>query len=412
VKRFVLFVLVLAVLLTGCAPKETPVKRLLWLTETAQTESYFAAQEYRKETGVDIEVRLTQSPDGTTAEMQALFASGAAPNVYTAYGGRTSAYYDIAMPLTLETNQYVPGILDVCKNSKGEVVAAPIFFWVQNGMWNITLAQKYGLDKYFPQNEERTWKIADLEAAMAELKAKSKTEYGVYFYAASGSGDYWMQLFEKAFGANPLYDKSGKFDVNNDNMRNAWTWMVDTVKKGYAPVGAEALTDDHFVAAQMEALVLFSGNSPGGAGDKYKHTMVSYPSVDGSFVPFAVAPTCHIAVKTGDAEMDAKAKKFVEWLASSKWTKTLAAPAQWTTRIDVTDRPLVADGVFGQDEFVWAKKMMAKYGVMNIGIGKTQYQAIRTLRAKKLAEVFAGKKDVAKGLVELQAEGEAILAGK
>ena len=129
-------------------------------------------------------------------------------------------------------------------------------------------------------------------------------------------------------------------------------------------------------------------------------------------VPFAVAPTVHIALPCGDAGKDAAAKAFVEWLSSKEMVKVMAE-AEWHTRTDIPQAVFIAPPG-STDEFkaevesgvVWMTAMLAKYGVMNIGIGSTQYQNVRTLRATKLAEFMAGQ-SLGQALAEFQSEGNA-----
>jgi ABC-type glycerol-3-phosphate transport system substrate-binding protein len=421
-KRFVLMALLVVVALASCAPrvveKQVPVQvkptKLRWLAEVDPVKAAWLAQEYRKFTDgkVDVEFVFTQAPDGTTSEIQAMFASGQPPDVYSAYGGRVSQYYDIAVPLDLDEDKYIPGLLDMCKNSKGEVVAAPVDYWVQTGSLSNPLIKKYGLEQYVPKGD-RAWTLAEFNQLVDAFAAKkAPDEYAVFFYAASGSGDYWMQMFERGFGANPLYNADGKLDVNNPEMKAAWQWMKDMVARGLAPAGPEGLSDDHFVAMRAENKLLFSG---GGFGEQ-DATLVSYPSVDGSFVPLAVAPTSHIAI-SGNGK-DTEAKAFVEWLSTPERTAILWL-GQWVPRTDMdSSPPKNEDDAYKHlsaeqfavtlDGWNFLQASLKKYGTMNIGVGSTHYQAIRTLRAQKLAEAFAGK-DVAVALAEFQAEGEAIL---
>jgi ABC-type glycerol-3-phosphate transport system substrate-binding protein len=403
-KRFSLILLVVVLMLTGCAPK-AKVASLKWLTENDPTVTYFLAQKYRAERGVTVDVLLTQSPDGTTSEIQAMFATGTAPDIYTAYGGRTATYYDIAFPVKTEEDKYIKGILDVCKNKNGQVVAIPFSFWTQNGSWNVALAEKYGLQAYGPKGENRTLSYADLEAAAKILKAKgAKDEYAAYFYASSGSGDYWMQLFEKGFGANPLYDKDGKLQVNTPEMKAAWQWEKDMVANGYAPAGPEGLNDDMYVTAMVAGKLLFCGDNPI-LGETAPRIPCSYPTVDGkTLTPFAVAPSCSIALTK-------EAIAFVEWLGTQEIQVIMhsANLGNSPTRTDVPWTLPANASAKTKESFAWMQQKMAEVGVMNIGIGSPSYGKIRTLRAQKLAEAFAGK-DVGTALAEFQAEGEAILA--
>lgn len=407
-KRLILVCLVLTVL-AGCAPKVGP-QRIRWMTELDPTQCFFVAQEYQKETGEAIEVILTQAPDGTTSEIQAMFAAGNPPHVYSAYGGRTSQYYDEAIPLKLDEGIYIPGMLDLVKNSKGEIVGVPIFYWLQSGGMNPGLAAKYGLEELLPQGEERTWTIEQFETLGSAFRSRAVAdEYVGFIYAASGSGDYWVQMFEKGLGAWPLYDPAGKLDVGK--LKPAWLKFKEWVNLGWLPAGVEGLNDDMFVSARGADKLLFAGTGPVDIRASMSWAC-SYPSLDGSFVPFAVAPTVHMVVRTG--AMDAKAKKFVEWLAQPKWLDIFRG-IQWPTRLDqevgiVPPADASPEQIaMAEENVAWAKAMLKKYGVMNIGIGSTAYQNIRTLRATKLAELFAGK-DVDVALDEFQREGEAFLA--
>lgn len=428
-KRVLFVMLALAMVVTACAPKTVEVEKIVekpvevvkevpakvthlrWLSEADVKVAGWLAQEYRKLTNgaVDVEVVFTQSPDGTTSEIQAMFAAGQPPDVYTAYGGRTSQYFDIAIPLTLEEDKYVPGLLDMHKNSKGEIVAVPAGYWVVGGRLNRTMLTAYDLWSYVPT--DGTWSFAEFDKLMTAFEAKRKAdEYGVFFYAASGSGDYWMQMWEKGWGGYPLYN-NGKLDVNNPAMEKAWTWYKDMITRGLAPAGAEGLNDDHFLARFNDGKLLFCG---GGAGDP-NAVMVSYPSVDGSFVPLPVGPSSTIAI-SGYGK-DAEVKAFVEWLSLAPQAKALlnTSGGDYAPRTDLPNPTPDCAGKEG-DELAKCKITTEQYafveaglkkGVMNMGIGSVQYQAVRKLRALKLAEMFAGK-PVKQALAEFQAEGEAL----
>lgn len=103
------------------------------------------------------------------------------------------------------------------------------------------------------------------------------------------------------------------------------------------------------------------------------------------------------------------AKAFAEWLGKKEQHQVLFW--NWTTRLDVE-----GDLNYGTLEGAqleeakanveWAKAMMVKHGVMNMGIGSTAYQCIRSLRAQKMGEFFAGKA-IDTTLAEFQSAGEA-----
>lgn len=425
-KRLAVLFVVLAVL-SACAPqtvekivevevekpveiiKEVPaqVKKLRWLSEFDVTKTAWLAQEYRKLTGIDIEVLYTQAPDGSTAEILALFAAGQPPDIYSAYGGRTSQFYDECIPLDLDAGDYVPGILDVCKNSAGEVVAVPIFYWAQLGGLVIPIMDKYDLWEYVPDRPNWTWdEFNALVDAFVQVRAED--EYVTAFYAASGSGDYWMQMWEKGWGAHPLYD-NGKLDVDTPEMAAAWQWMKDMIAKGYAPAGAEGMSDQHAHAIRADNKMLFFG-SDWGRANMY---VMSYPSVDGSWVPVAVAPTNHVAIR--GLGHDAEARAFVRWLAEKEQAGILVQPGNYAARADVpVAMPELASNTTDAERATTARNWnlfvtaLHDVGTMDIGIGSLKYQDIRTLRAQKLAEMFAGK-DVRQALAEFQAEGAALL---
>ncbi len=407
-KRLVL-VLVVVLLLASCAPKtaEKSAVHLKWMTEGDATKCMWLAQQYRELTGVDIEVLLTMPPDGKTTDVDAMFASGDPPNVYTAYGGRTSKYYNIAIPLTVDADNYVPGMLELCLNSKGQVVGIPYTFWLQSGGIDRDLAAKYGLTKYIPTNEERTWTIAQFEAMAAEFKAQAPEDsYAAMLYAASGSGDYWVQLFERGLGAHPLYNEAGKLDVAP--LKGAWETFKVWEAEGWVPSGVAGLGDDTFGSMRTQEKLLFYGCEPGNSA-LYNAAFISYPSIDGSFVPFAVAPSVHIAIET-KTDKDAAAKAFVEWLGQKEQHEILYN--NWACRLDI-DAAFTYNKDFTPEQradaeanVAWTKEMLAKHGVIDIGIGSTAYQCVRDLRAQSLARVMSGEPvDVV--LAEFQAQGEA-----
>jgi hypothetical protein len=397
--------------------KEVPAKgaTLKWFTETDPTKSLWLAQEYRSVAGVDVEVILTQAPDGTASEIDAMMAAGNMPNVYSAYGGRTSKFYDVSIPINVNEPAYILGILNLCKNSAGQTVAVPYGYWIQWGVLNMDMVHKYHLEQWAPKGEDRTWTIADFEAmATAFRKVAAPDEYAGMVYAASGSGDYWVQLWEKGLGAYPLYNPTtGKLDVAP--LAGAWGKFKDYIKAGWFPPGAEGLNDDMYCALFPSGKLLFYGDAPAGAYSRnFEAMLCSYPSLDGSFVPAAIGPSCHVVLQTGDAENDVAAKAFVEWLSGPDQTSILCtgysprsdAKGAFNTIADTaTD---VQKAVFADTE-AYAGRVLAKYGVMNTGIGSVKYQAIRTLRAQKLAEALAGK-DVGTAVAEFQAEGDAIFA--
>lgn len=430
-RRF-LFALLALAMLVSCTPKtvevekevirevekevvkevEKPTISIKWFTELSDSSAYFVAQKYRSLTGVDVQVQLTMPPDGTTNDLDAMFAQGAPPNVYSAYGGRTNKYYNIAIPLKLEEDAFIPGMLDLCKNSKGEVVAVPHYYWVVGGSVNLSLVEKYQLNRAnLPSGPDRTWTIAQFEALAAEFRSKAAAdEYVTLLFGANGSGDYYPLMQESGLGAAPLYT-DGKFDVSG--MVGAWTKFKEWVAKGYMPAGVGGLSDEHYIQARNEGKLLVTGEGPQASHANFEWEFVSYPSLDGSFVPFAVAPTCHIAVDTEDAARDAAAKAFVEWLSEPE--QLLVCGRDFSTRIDVELRPDVSKYTpetmaQANANIDWAYEMLERYGVMDMGIGNPRYQDIRTLRVTKLSEAVDGIKPVEQAVAEFQSEGEALLS--
>ncbi len=424
-KRVLFVILALALVLTSCAPKtqivevETEkivVKKPLtiqWFTELGGQGAFEIAQEWYRKSGVNVEVILTASLDGTTSDIDAKFASGDPPDVYTAYGGRVDKFYDVAVPLSLDESVFIPGMLDLGRNSKGQVVFVPCLYWIVGGGINIDLVNKYGLNPAnLPGGPDRTWTIQQFEALAAEFKSKAPVdEFATMVFAANGSGDYYVLLNEAGLGAHPLYDKAGKFDVKP--LVGAWSTFKVWLSKGYVPPGVSGLSDDHYISARGTAKLLFFGMSPN-AVYAYNYEYVSYPSLDGSFVPPCVAPSGHIALQSGNAEKEAASKAFVEFLAEPLAMKALGG--EFPTRLDAEAKvalpATIADGqkaaIMANVDFALSR--MKAYGVLNMGIQSPHYQEIRTLRVTKLGEAMDGKKTVEQAVAEFQAEGDAILS--
>jgi len=198
----------------------------------------------------DAKVELLQVDlkTGATLSLDALLASGQAPNIYNDTLVRSSKLIlpEYALPLDTyirDLGKYNSGVLDPYKRN-GKVLALPVPGAPQGMCINMDMMKEIGY--VVPDN----WTIFDF-IVMAE---KVKDYYGgkkfaTGMFAANTSGDYLINNWFASFGAK--FYKPGDYSrttIRETGGAKAYEFFQALAKNKYIPDGAAMLNDDDYAA--------------------------------------------------------------------------------------------------------------------------------------------------------------------
>ncbi len=283
--------------------------------------------------GTTVNVTMLGDGTGSTGALDALIIAGFNPNVYQAYGGRVSAYRDMAAPLPYNPEMYVHPAVDSWVKD-GKLTWYPSFAWAVGLYANYDLAVKLGVDGLLPNLDgDRTWTLAQFEAFAEAVKSKSTAQKPLYtaaLFAKNGGGDYYLAMWMFAFNAKVYkVDATGNTDFTNLDVQSPqWVeslnWLKKGIDKGWFMPNPETL-DFAAISAEVQAgrVVLGYTSATSYMADGIsKQEWISYPNPTAKWVPFATGPTGIMVFDTGgrieyakslanktDAEIDAEATK-------------------------------------------------------------------------------------------------------
>ena len=386
--------------------------------------------------GVIVNVSTISPADGTNQTMNALILSGLSPDLFFAYGGRLDAFLDYAAPLPYDPALYTHPAIDAWVSDDGQsLFMYPMMAWATGMTANYTLAEELGIVDLLPALDgDRSWSVAEFEAFCEAAKAKGYPAFGVF--ALNGSGDYWTDSWALGRGATLYKDNDlSQLNVNSAEWVGTYEWFTDMVSKGYMLPDGWTMADETVSAEYFARRIVVGHGSPSilvDTGDVLH--AISYPSLDGSFVPFATAPTGLLVFdsaarlrklqsegKTVTAEQLAEAERkrdaavaFAVWLNTGQFPVDQVT-SSYTWRADIDATPTCANCTPEQAEFAkaeraWMDAMIAEHGLADIGVASKYYQFVRNTKVAALAEVLQGNVSAQEALDGVVAEFNAALA--
>ena len=323
---------------------------------------------------------------GSTLSMDALVASGQAPDVYFDAPMRTAKYMVPEFALALDGYatdwaDYLPSVLDAVKRG-GKIYAFPGWGWMTGMCLNLDLLAAAGAS--VPDD----WTTGDFLVMAGKVKAKGK--YATYLFAQDQSSDQWWMPWFAAFGAR--YYAPG--DYSRSTLRSpqavkALNFMKSLIDLGYVRPDAAATTDDDALADFQAGKVAAGSMQAAHIGTpSFKFRFVSFPHDTGVAGVGAAAGTSAAVVKASkDAERN-KAAADLAWTITGKDALTYVGyftPGSYPSRKSVTD-------IGGQTEFDRQIQVIAtRNGVLDMGIASPKFTAVRGLMFPLLQQFYTGK---------------------
>ncbi len=198
--------------------------------------------------GVEVKLLQVDISTGSTMTLDALLASGQAPNIYCDTLVRASKLItpDYALPLNdyvRDLNKYLPGVLAPYSRN-GKVLALPIPGAPQGMCINLDIMKDIG---YVVPDR---WTINDFLQMAEKVKQKyNGKKWATGMFAANQSGDYLINNWFASFGAQ--YYRNGDYSktiIKETGGAKAYEFFQLLVKNGYVPPGAAMLNDDDYAA--------------------------------------------------------------------------------------------------------------------------------------------------------------------
>jgi ABC-type glycerol-3-phosphate transport system substrate-binding protein len=367
---------------------------------------------------VEVELLAVDLSDGSTLTMSTLSAAGMAPNIYFDYVGRACAYIreEYALPLNgvmRDLHEYRDGMLDPYTRN-GNVFAVPATLGVQGMAVNMDMMREIGFEPTF------NWTVEDFVEMCRLVKERySGQKYGTGMFAGNQSGDYLINNWFAAFGAE-MY-KSGDYSkttIRETGGAQVYEFFQMLVKEGYVPPGSSALVDDDYVIQWAVGDIAATAFFPGWV-QMYFDTVITqkkidkpfecmffpFPSATGKGTPTFGSSAVYVIKKTGTNE-DEVAARLVEYL-NSGWCQSILAQkgGNIPTRKDAA--------VLSEDPYVrQTAEIMIKNGIMDVGLTTPWYASIRPLHYPVLQKVLTFQLSPEEAIAEYERRINAEIAKK
>lgn len=180
----------LAIGLSACGEKEKePLQMLWWSDGTEGDVMQGLLDDYKTETGVEIELVLVPYNDYET-NLATRISGGEAPALARVTEGHLNNFKANIVPL--DDVYTTSGYTNLFYNEDDEVISLPMDV-TANGMFvNLDLLDKYGVD--YPTGDEAVWTWAQFETEMKKLSGDDVTTPGVF----DGKAHRFMPLLYQA----------------------------------------------------------------------------------------------------------------------------------------------------------------------------------------------------------------------
>ena len=264
---------------------------------------------------------------GAAMSMDALSRAGTPPNVYHDYTGRISKYLlpGYAFPLddvVRDLDQYNPGVLDPFRKD-GALLGIPDPSQCNGMAINLDIMAEIGY------TVEPDWTVDDfLEMCELVKQFYGGEKFGTFMYAATQSGDYMINTWWGAFGAE-MY-ASGDYTrttIRETGGAEVYEFYQLLMSNGYIHPGAATLKDGESFAAfgcgKFAAVpffpswvVIYRDVGTQAGFDEFPIVFMPFPSATGVPVPAYATGSSSMVVQTGTAA-DVVAARLVEYIGSS-----------------------------------------------------------------------------------------------
>jgi len=374
-----------------------------WMTPP--NELYVSLLEQFEEEHPNIKMEVEGIPPGNMAQKVMLaIAAGDTPDVLMDYLGRTSSWchYD-ALELLNDTltpediEDFYPSIIDLF-TIDGNFFAYPGVYGVRTYMVNKTILERAGVANLLPQGLNREWTLDTWMKVAGKIKA-----LGIYptaFFCNGASGDYMTLENFKMFGAS-LYEDGNyrKTTLNSEAGVKALEWMLDIVKKEYAPRGIPGFTDDHYVEMFFSGKVAMGGMftilDQTMAKTNFENKLIDYvadfylvqtPHIKDAPAPgLYTGPNSFVLFKDKSKERKEAGIKFIKFMTAKEAMQKICDAEQ----VSLSPRKST---VLLSETLKVAQKTIENNGIADLGIASPYYLEVRNLQFPELQAAFLGKK--------------------
>ncbi|URN95041.1 MAG: extracellular solute-binding protein [Candidatus Pristimantibacillus lignocellulolyticus] len=281
---------------------------------------------------------------------------------------------------------------------------------------NKTLFEEIGALDLLPlDSEDRTWTVAEFEAALKAVKEKAPDVIPVGFYAKSQAGDQGTRGFlTNLAGSTFLNDTNDSIALNNEGGVAALEWIMKASKDGLlAPGAASMAASDHndlFLQGKMAFAINYSAVlktqfAPNKASD-FEDILLPYPTVDGSAPKLEPFLGGLAIFNNEDAAKVEASKKFIDFIVNDpEWSVTaLKQTGGLSARNSIT-------GIYEGSEYAYSE--LARKFITTPPTIADGYAEIRTYWFPALQKVLLNTSSAADALAEFETLGnEAIAKGK
>ncbi|CAK0753482.1 putative Bacterial extracellular solute-binding protein [Gammaproteobacteria bacterium] len=383
-------------------------------------DDYIIAKFQKEHPGVNVKQILVDLSSGSTLTIDAMIASGQAPDVYSDTGVRSGKYAIDAYALDLkpyltakDIADFVPSLL--AYGTKGsKILALPVATWIQAFAVNTDLMDSVGY-----KLPGTLWTTADF-LTMAE-KVKTTGKYATILFAKNQSSDAWWMSWFGAFGAvqfaNGDYTRTR---LNSPQGVAALNFMKLLVDKGYAPAAPGELDDDmaleQWASGKIVGLMMQSGHAPpsikSAVDQKILDKPFAYKFVEMPHSPAVshglatAGPSLIVVHKSNDATRNKLAFELARAFSAGEYmVEGAKRPGVFPALLSI---PNTADDFGGKQ----IQAIMKVSGVMDLGSAIPQFSEIRAQMFPLLQEFYAGRLTAEQVLATYEAKVNKILAAK
>jgi len=340
-------------------------------------------------------------------------AAGETPDILEDYAGRLGSWANMGLLENLsgtltreEAQDFVPGILDLF-TARDKLFGYPFAYWVAVYIVNKTILDKVGVGSFLPPEEKPEWTLSTWMKIAEKVKSLPRT-YATCFFAKGRGGDYWMLMNYQIFGAS-LY-KGGDYTetaLNSEEGVAALEWMIELVKKGYAPKGVAGIGASAYCAMMDSGEIAMAGNGPQRALPERQRAnyeqgvcpyiaerrVVETPHVEGiASPPLFVGPSGYVIFKQVSPLKKKLAVEFLKFVIEpGNLARICRELKQFPPRKSVK---------LYQDVKVYQQvlDMIARVGVADMGIASPHYVEVRNLLCAEHQAAFMGVKTAKQAL--------------